>query len=92
LGFPQRGWTLALDVPAAPGALGVLLDGLDDAVAAAGGRVYLTKDSRLRAELLETMYPRLPEWRAARAQLDPSGAMRSDMGRRLRLDGSRESS
>jgi decaprenylphospho-beta-D-ribofuranose 2-oxidase len=31
------------------------------------------------------MYPRLDEWRAVRAKADPSGVLRSDLARRLRL-------
>jgi decaprenylphospho-beta-D-ribofuranose 2-oxidase len=49
--------------------------------------VYLTKDSRLRPELLDAMYPRLDEWRTARAAIDPENLMRSDMDRRLDLSG-----
>lgn len=85
LGFPLRGWTLALDIPAGAPGLAAALDRLDTEVAECGGRVYLAKDACLRAELVPVMYPRIAEWRAVRNRLDPGRLMRSDLDRRLSL-------
>jgi decaprenylphospho-beta-D-ribofuranose 2-oxidase len=88
LSFPAPGWTITLDIPAGgrrAGDLAVLLDRLDRQVADVGGRIYLAKDSRLRRDLMPVMYPRLDEWRAVKAEVDPDGVLQSDLGRRLGL-------
>jgi decaprenylphospho-beta-D-ribofuranose 2-oxidase len=85
LGFAARGWSLACDFPRRWASLEPALRSLDDLVARAGGRVYLTKDSRLPAEQVTRMYPRLPEWRRERDLLDPSGRMTSALGVRAGL-------
>jgi decaprenylphospho-beta-D-ribofuranose 2-oxidase len=82
MSFPMRGWTLALDVPGAAPGLAALLNRFDQLVAEAGGRVYLAKDGRLRADALAAMYPRLAHWRAVRDRVDPHGRWLSDLGLR----------
>lgn len=84
LSFPMAGWTLAVDLPVRSG-LANLLDRLDRIVLAAGGRVYLAKDSRLSAATFRSMYPRVDDFSAIREQLDPRGLFRSDLARRLEI-------
>ena len=85
LSFPMAGWTLAMDMPAAADGLRTALDRCDERVAGAGGRVYLTKDARLRPEAVRAMYPRLAEWQAVRDAADPEGLWRSDLAVRTGL-------
>ncbi|WP_432500025.1 FAD-binding protein [Kineococcus gynurae] len=84
LSFPRKGWTLAVDLPVKPG-LDKLCDTLDEMVLDAGGRLYLAKDSRTTADRFAAMYPRLPEWRRVRDEVDPERIFASDQSRRLRL-------
>lgn len=85
LSFPMSGWTLALDLPAGIDQLGPTLDDLDQHVLAAGGRFYLAKDSRTTAATFAAGYPRIDEFRAVRAAVDPDNLFVSDQSRRLGL-------
>ena len=57
----------------------LLLDQLDRLVVSQRGRVYLARDSRVPAAMSEEMYPRLPEFRKLRAEIDPAGVLASDL-------------
>ncbi len=84
MSFPSKGWTLTVDIPITPG-LERLCQELDEMVLEAGGRLYLAKESRTSAEMIERMYPRIDEWRKIRTAVDPEGVFRSDQARRLDL-------
>jgi decaprenylphospho-beta-D-ribofuranose 2-oxidase len=90
LSFPIAGWTLALDLPRAAPGLDAALDRLDELVGQAGGRVYLSKDARVRPETVAAMYPELDAWRQARDAADPDQLWRSDLAERTGLVGPRE--
>lgn len=83
LSFPATGWTLALDLPAAVPGLAGVLDDLDEQVLAAGGRLYLAKDSRMAPAVFRAGYPRFDEWLQTVRRLDPDGVFTSDQFRRL---------
>jgi decaprenylphospho-beta-D-ribofuranose 2-oxidase len=87
LSFALDGWTLAIDVPAAAPQLPAALRELDELVAGCGGRVYLTKDARMAAEMLPAMYPRLDLFQAQRDRADPERVLSSDLSARLGLCG-----
>ena len=59
----------------------LVLDGVLDA----GGRHYLAKDFQTSPAAVRRGYPRLDEWLAIRARVDPAGVWSSDLSRRLGL-------
>ena len=48
-----------------------------------GGRLYLAKDARMGGDFFRRSYPRLAEFQALRAGLDPGGTFWSAQSRRL---------
>ena len=85
MSFPIEGYTLALDFPLRPAAL-ALMDRLDAITRAAGGRLYLAKDSRMTPQTLRAGYgPSLDTFRALRDAEDASRRMRSAQSARLGL-------
>ncbi len=82
LSFPFSGYTLALDLPASDG-LVPFLSGLDEVVLRHGGRLYLAKDAVTAPDSFAAMYPRLGEFRAVKARLDPKNRLSSSQARRV---------
>ena len=84
LGFPMSGYSLALDLPMMPDTV-EFCHKLDAITIAAGGRVYLAKDATMTPENFRAMYPRLPEFEAAKRHLDPDDRFASSLSRRLQI-------
>ncbi len=84
LSFPMEGYTLALDFAANPSNLALLVE-LDAVVADHGGRVYLAKDARTSAAMIQRGYPRLDAFREIRRRADPSAKLSSLQSERLGL-------
>ena len=68
LSFPMEGYTLALDFKIQEG-LFPLLDELDSIVVDFGGRIYLTKDVRMKPETFKKGYPNWESFAELRRKL-----------------------
>jgi decaprenylphospho-beta-D-ribofuranose 2-oxidase len=84
ISFPKEGYTLALDFPVRDG-LFDFLDELDKVVLQYGGRLYMSKDARMKPEVLQAGYPRLGEFKNVVQQYNPQGKIRSMQSDRLFL-------
>ena len=84
ISFPKEGYTLALDFPVRNGLLG-FLDELDQLVLQYGGRLYMSKDARMKPEMLAAGYPELNKFKEIVKKYDPSGKIRSIQSDRLLL-------
>ena len=87
LSFALPGFTLAVDLPIVNQELFNCLDYLDGLVIAAGGRVYLAKDARLKPKTFRAMYPRYQDWLAVKKVWDPENKFNSSLARRLEITG-----
>jgi decaprenylphospho-beta-D-ribofuranose 2-oxidase len=82
LSFPMEGTSIAVDMPVSSD-IQRIVDGLNEFIIAAGGRVYLTKDRFTRPEHFRAMEPRLPRFQELRGKWDPARRLRSAQSRRL---------
>jgi decaprenylphospho-beta-D-ribofuranose 2-oxidase len=84
ISFPSEGYTLALDFPVRNG-LFEFLDELDEIVLRYGGRLYMSKDARMKPEVLFRGYPRLAEFKSIIRKYNPSFKLSSVQSERLLL-------
>ena len=84
ISFPREGYTLALDFPVRPGLL-EFLDELDQIVLQHGGRLYMSKDARMKPEIMEKGYPELAKFKDIISKYNPGGKIHSIQSDRLFL-------
>lgn len=82
LRFPMEGYTLAMDFKIQP-KLWVFLDGMDEMVQKYGGRVYLTKDVRMRKDFLMQTYPEAKAFEQHYQSLNPDRKFSSLQSERI---------
>ncbi|XOV24830.1 FAD-binding oxidoreductase [Phnomibacter sp. MR] len=84
IGFPMEGFTLALDIPIRNG-LFEFLDEMDKLVLEYGGRIYLSKDARMKAHTFQQSYPRLQEFKQTIQKYNGQQVVHSLLSDRLQL-------
>lgn len=84
ISFPIEGYTLALDIPVRKN-LFETLDELDKIVLQYGGRLYMSKDARMKPEVLEAGYPKLNIFKDIIRKYNPDKKIRSLQSDRLLL-------
>ncbi len=84
ISFPMKGYTLALDFPIQDGLFG-FLDELDIIVADYGGRIYLSKDARMKKEIFWRTYANADTFRKILMKYDPECRFVSGLSERLTL-------
>lgn len=84
LTFQMEGYTLALDIPMNEKLLS-FLDELDLMVKDFGGRIYLSKDARMKSEIFFSTYPRSYDFCQFVSSNDPAGKIQSELSKRLKI-------
>ena len=84
ISFPKEGYTLAMDFAVKDGLM-EFLNKLDEIVLRHGGRLYMSKDARMKPGALEAGYPRLDQFKAIIKKYDAHNKFRSIQSDRLLL-------
>ncbi len=84
ISFPFEGYTLALDFPV-NNKLFPFLDELDSIVENYKGRIYLSKDARMKADFFHRTYPRLDEFKSVLKKYNPLNKINTVLAKRLSI-------
>jgi len=84
ISFNTEGYTLALDIPI-NSKLFAFLDELDLQVRDLGGRIYLTKDARMKPDIFHSSYPRANSFVNFLSKVDPDKKIISALAERLSI-------
>lgn len=84
ISFPTEGYTLALDFPVRKG-LFEFLDELDAIVLRYGGRLYLSKDARMKPEIFWQSYPTAQQFVDVVKKYNPKFSINSVQAQRLHI-------
>ncbi len=84
ISFNMEGYTLALDIPI-NSKLFAFLDELDKVVRDYVGRIYLTKDARMKAEIFHSTYPNAAKFTSFLSKIDPQKKIVSSLSERLSI-------
>ncbi|HUQ97127.1 MAG TPA: FAD-binding oxidoreductase [Chitinophagaceae bacterium] len=84
ISFPMEGYTLALDFPVRNG-LFKFLDELDEIVLQYNGRLYLSKDARMKPDIFWRSYPKAQDFVNIIKKYNPDFKMASIQARRLNI-------
>ncbi len=84
ISFPMKGYTLALDF-AIQDKLFNFLDELDKIVLSYGGRIYMTKDSRMHKDIFWQGYPEAQKFVETIKKYNPNGRINSMLSKRLEI-------
>ena len=84
ISFPMEGYTLALDFPIKKG-LFDFLDELDELVLQYDGRIYLSKDARMKSEMFNKSYPKIDKFKEIISKINPDSKVNSELSNRLSI-------
>jgi len=84
ISFPMEGYTLAVDFPITP-RLFPFLKKLDALLLDFGGKIYLTKDARMTAEMFQNSYENAEKFKKLKNKFDPQNKFQSMQSKRLKI-------